>query len=287
MLWDLFSSMIPPIASDFVAGESPAEAIAHVREINRGGVGGIVNLLGEHYSERSPADADREEYCSLLADLGCGDIDGTISVKPSQIGLDVGETVFEDNLATIVERAEAEGVFCWIDMEDHTTTDATLDAYERHATETDSGVGACLQANLKRTPDDLERLAALPEKVRLVKGAYNPPPDVGYRDRDRVDEAYEDCLEFAFREFDGGIAVGSHDPRMIERAKELYDAYGTDFEIQMLMGVRTAAQFELASEGYDVNQYLPFGPKWLSYFYRRIRERKENALFALRAVAGS
>ena len=279
--------MIPPIASDFVAGESPAEAVSHVREINRGGVGGIVNLLGEHYAERSPADDDREQYCALLTDLGRDDCIGSISVKPSQIGLDVGEAVFEENIARIVERADEEGVFCWIDMEDHTTTDVTLDAYERHATETDGGVGVCIQANLERTPEDLERLAALPGKVRLVKGAYNPPTEIGYRDRDRVNEAYEDQLEFIFREFDGGIAVGSHDPRMIDRARELYEECGTDFEIQMLMGVRTAAQFDLASEGYDVNQYLPYGNRWPSYFYRRMRERKENALFALRAVAGS
>jgi len=278
--------MIPPIASDFVAGESPAEAISHVREINRGGVGGIVNLLGEHYAKRPPADADRDEYVSLLTDLARDDVDGCISVKPSQIGLDVGDDVFEDNLATIVDRAHEEGVFCWIDMEDHTTTDVTVDAYERHATETDGGVGVCIQANLRRTPEDLERLAALPGRVRLVKGAYSPPKEIGYREKERVNEAYEDQLEFMFREFDGGIAVGSHDPRMIDHAKELYREHETDFEIQMLMGVRTDAQFELASEGYEVNQYLPYGDKWLSYFYRRVRERKENVLFALRAVAG-
>jgi proline dehydrogenase len=278
--------MIPPIASDFVAGESSAEAIAHVREINRRGVGGIVNLLGEHYEKRGSADADREAYRSLLVDLGREDVRGSISVKPSQIGLDVGEDVFEENLTSIVERAEEEGVFCWLDMEDHTTTAVTLDAYERHTKATDGGIGVCLQANMERTTEDLGRLAALPGKVRLVKGAYNPPLEAGYRERERVDRAYQDCLEFMFGEFDGGIAVGSHDPQMIDRAKRLYELHGTDFEIQMLMGVRTDAQFELASEGYAVNQYLPYGSRWPWYFYRRMRERKENAAFALRAIAG-
>jgi proline dehydrogenase len=279
--------MIPPVASDFVAGESPAEAISHVRHINRGGVGGIVNLLGEHYEKRPPADADRDAYLALLTDLGREDVSGSISVKPSQIGLDVGEGVFEENLAPIIERAEEEGVFCWIDMEDHATTDVTVDAYERHATATDGGVGVCLQANLKRTPEDLQRLAALPGKVRLVKGAYIPPKGLGYRDREQVSEAYEELLEVMFREFDAGVAVGSHDPRMIDRARELYEEYRTPFEIQMLMGVRTDAQFELAKEGYAVEQYLPYGSRWPSYFYRRMRERKENATFALRAIAGS
>jgi proline dehydrogenase len=98
-----------------------------------------------------------------------------------------------------------------------------------------------------------------------------------------VDKAYRDCLEYAFREFEGGVAVGSHDPKMIDHARELHEEHGTDFEIQMLMGVREDAQYDLAEE-YEVYQYIPYGSKWMQYFYRRVRERKENALFALRAV---
>ena len=276
--------MIPPIADRFVAGETPAEALEYVYQLNGRGVGGIVNLLGEHYAGRSAADADREEYLKLIADLAHEDVEGCISVKPSQIGLDVGKDVFETNLERIVDRSATEGVFVWIDMEDHTTTDATLDAFEDHARTHGGRVGVCVQSNLKRTREDLQRLADVPGKVRLVKGAYNPPREVAYEGRKRVTEAYEDDLEFAFRTFDGTIAVGTHDPRMIDRATALHEEYGTDFEIQMLMGVRTDAQFDLAREGYEVNQYIPYGEKWLSYFYRRIRERKENATFALRAI---
>ncbi len=278
--------MIPPIASNFVAGEEPETALEHVRELNERGVKGILNLLGEHYHDRPPADEDADAYVDLVETIGESGVDACISVKPSQIGLDVSPQAFEENLARIVDHASERGVFVWIDMEDHTTTDVTLDAYERLARETGGMVGVCTQANLKRTGEDLKRLAPLPGKVRLVKGAYDEPKEIAYKKKSEVDRAYREYLELMFREFEGGVAVGSHDPAMIDHARELHAEYGTDFEVQMLMGVRESAQFDLADE-YEVWQYIPYGSKWFSYFYRRIRERKENALFALRAVVGN
>ncbi|ELZ47055.1 Proline dehydrogenase, partial [Halorubrum coriense DSM 10284] len=201
-----------------------------------------------------------------------------------------------ENLARIVAAANAPaatgadgaGTFVWIDMEDHETTDVTLDAFERHALDTDGNVGVCVQANLKRTRDDLERLAELPGKVRLVKGAYDEPAGLSYKEKARVDESYRDCLAYMFEAFDDCVAVGSHDPAMIEYAAELYAEHGTPYEVQMLTGVRESAQFDLAADDdAAVYQYIPYGSKWFSYFYRRIRERKSNALFALRAIVGN
>jgi len=275
--------MIPPIANNFVAGETASEALDHVEELNARGVKGICNLLGEHYEERADADADADAYVDLAAGIAERDVDACISVKPSQIGLEVGDHVFEENLARIVEAADC---FVWVDMEDHDTVDVTLDAFERHARETDGNVGVCVQANLRRTGDILERLADVPGKVRLVKGAYDPPAEIAYKEKSKVDEMYREYLTYMFEAFDDGIAVGSHDPAMIDLAKELHDEHGTAFEIQMLTGVREDAQFDLAGE-YEVYQYIPYGTKWFSYFYRRIRERKANALFALRAVVSS
>ncbi|WP_255198404.1 proline dehydrogenase family protein [Halorarius litoreus] len=278
--------MIPPIASNFVAGETSDAALSHVETLNADGVGAILNLLGEHYHDRAEADADADAYVELVEELARRDLDACVSVKPSQIGLGVSDAAFEENLARIVEAASAsEGdCFVWIDMEDHETTDVTLDAFERHAVETGGEVGVCVQANLKRTREDLERLADLPGKVRLVKGAYDEPKAIAHKKKAKVDEVYKEYLEFMFREFDDGVAVGSHDPEMVEYAMDLHDEHGTDFEIQMLMGVREEAQVALAGAGYEVNQYVPYGNKWMQYFYRRVRERKENALFALRAV---
>ncbi|KTG29595.1 proline dehydrogenase family protein [Haloferax profundi] len=278
--------MIPPIASKFVAGESAAEALDHARQMNDDDVAVILNLLGEHYDERGPADEDADVYVELVEDIASTGLDACVSVKPSQIGLDVGDEVFEENYRRIAEAADEHDVFLWCDMEDHETTDVTLDAFEELAREFDGGMGLCVQANLKRTPDDLERLADVPGKIRLVKGAYDEPAAIAHKKKSKVDEVYTDLLEFLFDEYVGGIAVGSHDPKMIAAARELAAEYDRDYEVQMLMGVREDAQRELAAEGVRVWQYAPYGGKWFQYFYRRVRERKENALFALRAVVG-
>jgi proline dehydrogenase len=307
----ILASMIPPIASRFLAGESAPVALEHAREMNERDVGVILNLLGEHYHEREPADEDAATYCELLDDIARTDLRACLSVKPSQLGLEVDESVFRENLERVVDRADEHGEFVWIDMEDHTTTDATLDTFEQLARETggdegwesppdertgsarreapgatretDGSVGVCIQANLRRTREDLERLADVPGKVRLVKGAYDPPADVAYQEKSRVNQEYRDLLEFMFREFDDGIAVGSHDQAMVDLARDLHEEYGTPYEVQMLMGVRENAQAELADEC-EVWQYAPYGRKWASYFYRRVMERKENLTFALRAV---
>jgi len=272
--------MIPPIASNFVAGETPETALAHVDGINGDGIAGILNLLGEHYDERENAEADTRAYIDLVGMIDGRETDACISVKPSQLGLDVAPGLFEENLGRIVNAADC---FVWIDMEDHTTTDVTLDAYEEHARATGGNVGVCVQANLKRTGEDLKRLADLPGKVRLVKGAYDEPGAIAHREKATVDAVFRDYLEFMFREFEGGVAVGSHDPAMIDHARDLHETYGTPYEVQMLMGVRENAQRDLARE-VDVYQYIPYGSRWLSYFYRRVRERKENLRFAARAI---
>src|SRR6056297_1122931 len=278
--------MLPPIASRFVAGESPADALNHAREVNERDVSVILNRLGEHYDERGPAEDDAAAYRDLVEELANTDVDACISIKPSQLGLDVGDDTFRELVTELVDHAADRGVFVWIDMEDHPTTDVTLDVFCDLAQKHDGGVGVCVQANLERTREDVERLVDVPGKVRFVKGAYDEPASIAYKDKARVDEAYRELLEYAFEHFDGGIAVGSHDPEMIDLAKRLHDEHGTDFEIQMLMGVRSDAQFDLAAEGYEVWQYAPYGDKWLSYFWRRVRERKENLLFAVRAVLG-
>ena len=276
--------MIPPIANNFVAGESPAAALDHAARANDDGVNVILNLLGEHYDDPRDAAADTKAYRALVRDIADSDVDACISVKPSQLGIDISDEVFTSNYRSIVEAAQDAGVFVWCDMEDADTTDATLDAFEEFGREFDGGVGQCVQSNLRRTSDDLDRLADVPGKIRLVKGAYDEPKSIAYTEKSAVNQQYREDLEKLFAEYEGQVAVGSHDPKMIDYARELREEYDREFEIQMLMGVREDAQRDLAAEGEAVWQYAPYGEKWLSYFYRRLRERKENALFALRAI---
>ena len=278
--------MIPPIARRFVAGESVPVALDHVRASNEDGIAVAVNLLGEHYDGPADARADVDAYLGLLDDIADSGLDACVSVKPSQIGLDVSPELFEEHYREIVARAHELDAFVWCDMEDADTTDATLDAFESIAAEYPWSVGQCVQSNLKRTRDDLERLVDVPGKIRLVKGAYDEPASIAYQERSRVDEAYREDLRFLFDRRDRGVAVGSHDPAMISLANRLATDRGADYEVQMLMGVREDAQRDLAAQGVDVVQYAPYGDRWLSYFYRRVRERRQNLTFALRAVAG-
>ncbi len=275
--------MIPPIASRFVAGETVATALDHTRQLNDRGVGAILNLLGEHYDEQIPADRDAESYLDLLGDLARTDLRARISVKPSQLGLDVSSDLFHSHLGRLAETADETNCYVWLDMEDHATIDPTIDAVEEFGRAHPDTVGVCLQANMMRTPDDLDRLAAVPVGVRLVKGAYDPPDELGYHGADRVNDAFRDLIGDAFQTFDGTIAVATHDMQMIEYAERQCEAFGRSFEIQMLMGVRSEEQFALATD-HEVWQYVPYGTKWFSYFYRRVTERRENLAFALRAI---
>jgi L-proline dehydrogenase (EC 1.5.99.8) len=274
--------MIPPIARRFVAGESVPAVVEHVRTLAGDDIGAICNLLGEHHTDPDTVDADIATYQELASALTAAGVDAGLSVKPSQVGLELGRDRLADAIETLVRTTETP---IWVDMEDHTTTDATLDVVTAAMRAHPDRLGVCIQANLRRSADDIRRLAPLPGKVRLVKGAYDEPPSVAIRSKAAVDAQYRTLLELLFREADGGIAVGSHDPAMIEHAATLADRYDTPYEVQMLTGVREDAQRSLAG-AVPVVQYVPFGDRWLSYFYRRIRERKENALFAARAIIG-
>lgn len=276
--------MLPPVASQFVAGETPAEAIDHVRWLNDRGVGAMVNRLGSHHRDLETARTAARAYQLLAADLADDDVDASLSVKPTQLGLSIGEESFRDLLADVAEAARERDVFVWLDMEEHTTIDATLDAYEDLATEHGGGVGVCVQASLRRTPEDVARLADVPGRVRFVKGAtYDEPAAVAYQEKATVNRAYRELLAYAFERYDGPIAVASHDPEMVAYATELHEEYGTDVEFQMLMGVRTGAQFELA-ETYDVSQYVPYGTRWKHWFLNRVRN---NVRFGARALVGA
>ena len=276
--------MIPPIANKFVAGESIEEAINHAVEVNDRGLRTILNLLGEHYDQPERASEDKDEYLRLIELVSESVPHPCVSVKPTQLGLGIDDEVFRGNLLDILEIAAENEVFTWLDMEDHTTTEATIEAFEDFAPRFPDCVGVCLQANLRRTEDDLDRIANLPGKIRLVKGAYNEPKEISYREQSKVNRKYKQYIEFALEHLTGGVAVATHDPEIIEHAIECQRRYDTDFEFQMLMGVRVNEQVRLANQGFTVWQYAPFGNEWARYFYRRIRERKGNLWFALRAI---
>ncbi|MHC3436669.1 proline dehydrogenase family protein [Natrialbaceae archaeon A-gly3] len=283
--------MLPPVADRFVAGETADKAIAHARRRAAEDIDPMLNLLGSHHENRATVDADVAEYRLLIEGLtaaGLGpDREPAISAKPTQLGLDCDETVFRDSLERILETAAEHGVVVWLDMEERETVDPTLAAYEEFASAYDGQLGVCLQADLRRTPDDLERLADRPGKLRLVKGgAYERSPTAAYTDDRRIDCAYRRLLERAFETVDGTVAVATHDPAMIEYAIELIERSSRsalEFEFQFLMGVRLATQRDLATD-YPVRQFIPYGTRWKRWALNRA---KRNVGFTTRAVAES
>jgi proline dehydrogenase len=274
------------LAKRFVAGKSIAEAIDAVRELNAAGMSASLDFLGEDVLERAAAVKTRETYMEIFDAIKNSGVDCNVSVKLTALGLLIDEEFGFENLSAIVQRAKANpDPFVRIDMEGSAVTESTLRVFER-AFSTQNNVGAVLQAYLKRTPSDVERMIELGARVRLCKGAYNEPSSIAYKEMPKIREQYMHCArELLTRGNYPGIAT--HDRRLIAAVKELVKARNIPrgrFEFQMIYGVRPQLQRELVREGYRLRVYVPFGTHWAAYFYRRVAERKENLLFALSSI---
>lgn len=274
------------LARRFVAGERIEDAIAAVRTLNAQGMSATLDFLGEDVESRDAALRTRETYLEMLETIAGSGVDSNVSVKLSAMGLLFDEEFALENLNAIVERASAtRDPFVRIDMEGFALLERTLHVfhreYARHRT-----VGPVLQAYLKRTPGDVDDAIALGARVRLCKGAYSESPEVAYKSMPEIRVQY---LELARRLLRHGNypGIATHDRRLIAAVKEFVTAEGIGrdrFEFQMLYGVRPQVQRDIAREGYRLRIYVPFGTHWAAYFYRRVVERRENALFALSSI---
>jgi len=261
-----------------------SDALRAARAANARGIHAVVNHLGEHHREKSAVEASLREYLALLGAVRAEGIRGCVSVKPTQLGILVDREYALSRFLVLLDAVRASGQRLWLDMEAASTTDDTLWVYENLLERYDN-VGVCLQANLRRTDRDLERLVALGGKIRLTKGAYPEGPDIAYRRRDDVDRRYLRFLEALFRSR-ADFAVATHDGRMVERTLALAESSDAKFEFQMLMGVRDALMTELVRKGFRVLEYIPYGPTWLPYFLRRLRERPRNVVTLMRSLVG-
>jgi proline dehydrogenase len=278
-----------PVSRDvvrrFVAGETTADAVDVAGRLIGDGLRVTLDYLGEDTTDRPTAERTVRAYLELLDqlhDLGLA-ADAEVSVKLSAVGLALDETLALDNASRICAAAEQAGTTVTLDMEDHTTTDATLRVLaelRRHW----PSVGAVLQAYLRRTLDDVRELAGT--RVRLCKGAYAEPPSVAHVDPHEVDLNYVRCANVLLAGT-GYPMFATHDPRLIEIIGERARWYGRaveDFEFQLLHGVRPGEQRHLAAEGHVVRVYVPFGGQWYGYLMRRLAERPANVAFFLRSL---
>lgn len=270
----------------FVAGETLPEAVEVIRRLADAGLGVAVDFLGEGVTSRALAEASARAYLDILDVLRQGRWDVYLSLKLTQLGLDVDETLCARLLRQILARASP--LFVRVDMESSRYTDQTLGLVESLWRDGCRNVGTVIQAYLRRSAGDLERLLTLGVPVRLVKGAYREPPEVAFPRKRDVDANFARLAE---RLLLGGTrpAIATHDVRLIEHAIRFARAHGVPpdrFEFQMLYGVRRDLQIHLRDSGYRVRVYVPFGDQWYPYFMRRLAERPANVVFVLRSVLG-
>jgi proline dehydrogenase len=278
------------VVKRFVAGESVDDAVRASRELTAAGLTVSLDHLGEDTLDAGQADATVKAYLVLLERLSAAGLSAggraEVSVKLTAVGQAIDASMALDNARRICEAARSASTTVTLDMEDHTTTDATLSVL--HELRQDfPDTGAVLQSYLHRTEADCKDLAYAGSRVRLCKGAYKEPESVAYQAAAGVDRSYVRCLKVLLAG-DGYPMVATHDPRLVAIAGELakHRAQGS-YEYQMLYGIRPAEQRRLAEQGETVRVYVPYGDQWYGYLMRRLAERPANVGFFLRALAST
>jgi proline dehydrogenase len=273
----------------FMPGEEIEDALRAAVDLQVLGIGTLYTRLGENLTEIAQAQAVADHYLGLLERIKAAEIDGEISVKPTQLGLDVDEDACFELLRTLAAAAEAQGSCLWIDMEDSSYVDRTLDLYQRlRASHPRTGI--CLQAYLRRTAKDVERLLPIGPAIRLVKGAYDEPKAVAFRSKKEVDANFLGIAVTLLRESRTRpirLGLGTHDVELVEQIAGHAAAAGIGkgaFEVQMLYGIRAKEQRRLARSGYRVQVLIAYGAAWYPWYMRRLAERPANVLFALRQL---
>jgi proline dehydrogenase len=273
-------------ARRFIAGEAVAEAIDAARQVEARGLTQTLDLLGESVSNLAEADAATRGYVEVIDAIIASGIGRNVSLKLTQLGLDVDKASAIDNLRKILERAEPAGFFVRIDMESSAYTAVTIEIFETLWQQGYRQIGVVLQAALYRSEQDVARITALGGRIRLVKGAYKEPKAVAHQKKVDVDAAYARMLQTLLTQ--GHYpAIATHDPAMIALARRVAAEHGIAadrFEFQMLYGIRRDLQTMLVKEGYRLRVYIPFGREWFPYFMRRLGERPANVTFVLRGI---
>ena len=283
-------------AARFVAGETLDSALDVVTGLEADGFRVTLDFLGESVTDREEAERATETYESAFARMAARGSASTMSLKPTQLGLDLDADLCAANVRRIVEAASATGSFVRIDMEGSRHTQATLDVFRR-VFPGHRNVGVVIQAYLHRSERDVDDLLAEGAPVRLCKGAYQEPHSIAYRRSEDVDANFVHLMR---RLLDGGrdrapvggvppVAIATHDDAMIEATRAHVESRAIpidSFEFQMLFGVRTDAQKRLLEGGYNVRIYVPYGTEWYPYFMRRMAERPANLWFVTRAILG-
>ncbi len=284
-------------ARRFVAGETMEEAFRAIADLNAIGMLATLDLLGEHTNDAAAATEATHRIADLIDKLATSELRSNVSIKLTQIGLKLDESLCEKNLKGLLQHAAQHGIFVRIDMEESACVDATLRIYHQMRVAGFDNVGVVLQSYLYRSQSDAMNLLQEGTRIRLVKGAYMEPPDRAFPKKSDSDASFDRISDLMLHETNhtssqqnGHVAwppiaaIGTHDASRIEFAKKHAAEIGLPrerMEFQMLFGIRRDLQAELVSQGYPVRIYVPFGTEWYPYFMRRLAERPANLWFFL------
>jgi proline dehydrogenase len=275
------------LARQWIAGENAEQGIERVKRANSKGILGLLNLLGEHIKSKDDVERTSREYERLLDLIDQERVSSQISIKPTQLGLSISYDYCLQNYLKLAQKCvEHNNNYLWIDMENSPFTQKTIDIYSAVLSKFPN-TGLAVQAYLRRSESDIRYLLPLGAKIRLVKGAYNETPDITFKSKREISENYARLLGLLFAEStkENFVAVATHDGKMILAAKDLAGKFtNVRYEYEMLMGVRDNLKKELVSEGKQVREYVPYGPEWLPYSIRRIREKKSNIFLLARSL---
>jgi proline dehydrogenase len=279
-------------AARFMPGEKPEDALAAARTLAASGISSLLTQLGENIAVRAEAEAVTSHYIDLLERIRHANLPAEVSVKLTQLGLDLDREFCFANLTTLIERsgasAQSPEKTLWIDMEQSGYAEATLELYAR-ARKTHRNVGVCVQAYLRRTEKDARSLVSMGAAVRLVKGAYSEPAEIAFPNKEDVDESYLGLAKMLLgpeaRRAGVRAVMATHDGKLITRITEWAAAEGiarNQLEFAMLFGIQRAEQLRLAQEGYRSGVLISYGSFWFPWFMRRLAERPANVLFLVR-----
>jgi len=271
----------------FVAGTTLDQAVAVVRGLNANGMSATLDVLGESVEDRRSADGAAASYLEAIERIAAERLDANVSIKLTQMGIDLGVDECLAVLAPVVAAGDRLNIFIRIDMESSEYTDRTLEVVRRLRAD-GHDVGPVVQSYLHRSPDDVERLASERIRTRVCKGAYAESPEIAHQERVAVGDAFVTLCQELLRA-DAYPGVATHDPEMLQRVSAFARQHGIGhdrFEFQMLYGVRRDLQRQLVEAGSRLRIYVPYGTEWYPYFMRRLAERPANVLFVLRSVFG-
>ncbi len=287
----LLEKLLFKLSKKWIAGYNIDDALRYALNANEKGLRCIINYLGEDLKNQDSIKKTVVEYKNLVIKMKDRGIKGSISIKPTQIGLSLDMNVCLDNLLEIIFIAKKNNIFIWIDMECFKNVESTLKIYQKVMEEI-SEIGIVLQSYLKRSYSDLVKLLANKPNIRLVKGAYYEKEKYAFKTKVEIDNNYIEMTNLLFLQRDNLrknqiFAIATHDANLIQKSLDLfylYDIKKEHLQFQFLKGIRDKLKVNLLSRGFNVYEYVPYGDNWLPYSLRRLRERKSNVILLLRSL---